>query len=96
MLATLLSTGGNITSIILWLPQAKQTWKYRHNKQALAGLSYQTIVIGILNTLFWGANGLATHNLGLAFGTVFFLPTTLLTLLLKYRADNQKQERYYE
>lgn len=79
---------GNVTSIILWFPQLKTTWHFRHDKNALSGLSYYMIIFGIFNTLFWGTNGILTKNWGLAFGTLFILPSTLATLFLKFQAQH--------
>lgn len=92
MWSLITAIGGNVTSIILWFPQVRTTWHFRHNKNALSGLSYYMIYFGIFNTLFWGMNGILTKNLGLAFGTLFILPSTLVTLVLKYRAEHGSKE----
>lgn len=84
MIENILVILANLTSIILWLPQAKTTWKYRREPEALKAISYGTLIMAGLNTTFWGVYGLIIQNYGLAFATILILPTTLFTLFLKF------------
>lgn len=85
----LLGVIANITSFSLWLPQAKSTWKYRNDKNALKGISIGTPIIACLNTLTWCIYGFITNNPLLSLGTVFILPLSLFTIILKLKAKDK-------
>jgi len=78
----------NITSFILWVPQAITTWKNRGNKEALQGVSYGTQILAILNTILWCIYGLMIQSYWLAMGTLTVLPLALWIIWLKYAGDN--------
>ena len=82
----LLGIFANITSLVLWLPQARTTWKNRNNAQALSGVSVGTQIITAMNTIFWCIYGLLIHDFWLPIGTVVILPLVLFTLTLKYKS----------
>lgn len=77
----------NATSFILWLPQARTTWKNRNNAEALQGISLGTQVIAALNTSAWCLYGLLIHDMWLPLGTLIVLPLALWTISLKMRAS---------
>lgn len=81
----------NLTSLILWIPQAKTTWKNRNNNEALKGISLTTQVFVICNTLLWCIYGLIINNFWLPLGTVIILPLALITIYLKLRKSNKKE-----
>jgi uncharacterized protein with PQ loop repeat len=76
----------NATSFILWLPQARTTWKNRNNPEALQGVSLGTQVIAALNTSAWCIYGLLIHDMWLPLGTLIVLPLALWTIILKLKA----------
>lgn len=78
----------NITSLVLWIPQAKITYQNRHNREALKVISYGTQTIASANTILWGVYGILIHSIWLAMGTIFILPLTLWTIWLKHKAEN--------
>lgn len=87
----LLGALANITSLILWIPQAKITWKNRDNKKALSGISYGTQIIVIANTLLWCAYGLSIKNFWLPLGTIIIFPLALMTIFTKYRIGKKTE-----
>ncbi|USI64630.1 hypothetical protein LMK05_07215 [Lactococcus petauri] len=78
----------NITSLVLWIPQARTTYANRKDKEALKGISYGTQIIASVNTIFWCVYGVMIHSVWLAMGTVIILPLALWTIWLKYSIDN--------
>ena len=78
----------NISSLILWLPQAKTTYANRKDREALKGISYGTQIIAAINTLLWCVYGFMMHSIWLSMGTLVILPLTLWTIWLKYSVEN--------
>ena len=76
----------NLTSLVLWIPQAKTTWKNRDVPQALIGISTGTQILTALNTSFWCIYGLLIHDFWLPMGTIVVLPLAVGTLILKHRS----------
>lgn len=91
-IATLLVILANLTSIFLWIPQARSTWAFRKNPDVLSGISYGTLILAASNTCLWGGYGLLIHNYGLAFATCLILPTTSFTLWLKINTRKNLQD----
>lgn len=81
--ADLVGLAGSFVSVVLWLPQARRTWRVRHDAAALAGLSAGTQWLLVLNASIWllyawlahahwvGVPGLVT--LPLALGTIWLV-----------------------
>lgn len=80
----------NVTSLVLWIPQARITYQNRHDRNALNGISYGTQVIASLNTILWCIYGLMIQSYWLAMGTVIILPLALWTIWLKHSVDTDK------
>lgn len=78
----------NISSLILWLPQAKTTYANRKDREALKGISYGTQIIAAINTLLWCIYGFMMHSIWLSMGTLVILPLALWTIWLKYSVEN--------
>lgn len=78
----------NITSLILWIPQARTTYANRQDKEALKGISYGTQIITSINTVFWCIYGIMIHSIWLAMGTIIILPLALWTIWLKHSTEN--------
>lgn len=43
----------NLTSLVLWIPQAMTTYANRRDREALKGISYGTQTMAALNTVLW-------------------------------------------
>nr|OTP46796.1 hypothetical protein A5881_003774 [Enterococcus termitis] len=91
MLVNTLGFLANLTSLILWIPQARVTLKNRGNIQRLRGISIGTQVIVIINTLMWCIYGLLLSNLWLAMGTIIILPLAVMTIILKMKLINKEK-----
>ncbi|MFD1902795.1 hypothetical protein [Enterococcus termitis] len=91
-LLLVLGITGNVTSIILWIPQAKQIWLNRHDPKALRIISIGTQKLVALNTLVWCSYGLLKHDFWLPIATIFILPCALLTIYWKKKAVNKERE----
>ena len=78
----------NVTSLILWIPQARTTYANRKDKKALKGISYGTQIIASINTIFWCIYGIMIQSIWLAMGTIIILPLALWTIWLKYSTEN--------
>lgn len=85
MIIMILGLFANATSFILWLPQARTTWKNRSNTEALQGISLGTQVIAGVNTSTWCIYGLLIHDMWLPLGTLIVLPLALWTIVLKLK-----------
>ena len=83
----------NVTSLILWIPQARTNYANRKDKEALKGISYGTQIIASINTVFWCIYGIMIHSIWLAMGTVIILPLALWTIWLKHSIEN---DPFYE
>lgn len=83
----------NLTSLILWIPQAMTTYANRRNREALKGISYGTQTMAALNTVLWCIYGFLICSIWLPMGTVVILPLALWTIWLKYSVDN---DPFYE
>lgn len=79
----------NLTSMILWIPQAATTWKNRKNPYVLQGINIWTQVITACNTIFWCMYGMINKDLWLMLGTIIILPLALMTIYLKLRASKE-------
>lgn len=78
----------NITSLILWIPQAMTTYANRRDREALKGISYGTQSMAALNTVLWCIYGFLICSVWLPMGTVVILPLALWTIWLKYSVEN--------
>lgn len=87
MIPTFLGLLANVTSFILWLPQARTTFKNRHNPEALKGISLGTQIIAAINTSAWCLYGLFIHDAWLPLGTLIVLPLALWAIVLKLKAN---------
>lgn len=83
----------NLTSLILWLPQAKITWNNRNNKQALSGISIWTQLIVSINTVMWCIYGVMIDNVWLPIGTIMILPLAVMTIVLKMRLNRNDSDQ---
>ncbi|GAB2022659.1 hypothetical protein RyT2_17330 [Pseudolactococcus yaeyamensis] len=77
----------NLTSLLLWTPQARTTWLNRSNAKALSGVSYGTQIIAAINTVLWCIYGIMINSYWLAMGTVIILPLAIWTFVLKKKVE---------
>lgn len=87
MIINILGAFANLTSLILWIPQARTTWENRHNLQALSGVSITTQIIVVINTVLWCIYGIMIDNFWLPLGTIIILPLASLTIFLKLKSN---------
>lgn len=86
MITNIIGALANLTSLLLWIPQAKTTWRNRSNKQALLGVSIGTQIIVVINTVLWCVYGLMISNVWLPLGTIIILPLASITIFLKLKS----------
>jgi len=91
MMINILGMVANITSSILWLPQAKRTWESRNDKEKLQGISFGTQILVIINTLLWSIYGLMIHSIWLAMGIILILPLAVFTIVTKIKSENKEK-----
>lgn len=91
MITNILGALANLTSLILWVPQAKTTWSNRYNLQALSGVSIGTQIIVVINTLLWCIYGVMITNIWLPLGTIIILPLAIMTILLKLQSNKNEE-----
>lgn len=83
----------NLTGIILWIPQGKKTWANRHNPKGLEGISIVTQKLVAINTILWCIRGLLLKDRWLSLGTLFILPTALLTIWILKKNESTRNKR---
>ncbi|WP_271495797.1 hypothetical protein [Enterococcus sp. 5H] len=93
MIINIIGALANLTSLILWLPQAKITWNNRNNKQALSGISIWTQLIVSINTVMWCVYGVMIDNVWLPIGTIMILPLAVMTIVLKMRLNRNDSDQ---
>lgn len=96
LLVLVLGITGNVTSIILWFPQAKNIWLNRHDAKALRIISIGTQKLAAANTLVWCFYGLLKRDSWLPIATVFVLPCALLTIYWKRKAEKKERRTIEE
>lgn len=92
LLVLVLGITGNVTSIILWFPQAKKIWLNRHDPKALKVISVGTQKLAATNTLVWCFYGLLKRDSWLPIATIFVLPCALLTIYWKRKSEKKERE----
>lgn len=85
LIVNVLGAAANLSSLILWIPQARTTWKNRNNLKALQGISIGTQLIVVVNTILWCIYGISIKNVWLPLGTIIILPLASLTIFLKIK-----------
>lgn len=91
MFENILGAVANLTSLILWLPQAKTTWKNQNNVSALNGVSIGTQIIVAINTILWCVYGIMIKNFWLPLGTLIILPLACFTILIKCKRKDENK-----
>ncbi|GGC94856.1 SemiSWEET family sugar transporter [Enterococcus wangshanyuanii] len=91
MITDIIGALANLTSLILWIPQAKTTWKNRNDPQALEGVSIGTQILVAINTILWCIYGVMIKNVWLPLGTIIILPLASLSIFLKKKSGKNKK-----
>lgn len=92
MIVNIIGAIANLTSLILWLPQARTTWRNKNNPRALKGISIGTQMIVAVNTILWCVYGILIKNVWLPLGTIIILPLACWTIYLKKKEVRKKHE----
>ena len=79
----------SVISFLLWLPQARQTWKNRSNAQALAGISLTTQALVVMNATLWGAYAVSTNAFWVGAPGIINAPLAVGTIVIAVRAGRR-------
>jgi len=77
-----------LTSLILWLPQVRTTWRHRNNPEEMASISVATQYILMASQFLWLFYGLLINSFWVWASIFVNLPSAILTLTLIYRAKH--------
>lgn len=75
-----------VISFIIWLPQARSTWRYRNDPAALAVASLGTQLLVLLNATVWWVYAIGTEAYWSGAPGAVNLPLALLSIALILRA----------
>jgi len=73
-------------SIVMWVPQARITWRNRHDAVRLAGVSETTQWFSMIGYLLWGVFGIMIGSFWVAAPSVVSFPLSLATIIVVRRA----------
>lgn len=78
-----------LTSISVFIPQALQTYRQRHDPQALRGVSLASQVVLIANAVMWMMYAWLTEAYFSGAPSLFYIPLALfiIVLLLRFRGS---------
>lgn len=79
-------------SFVMWLPQARATWKHRNSPKELAGISLGTQFLVVVNATVWGIYAFITGAYWSGAPGAVNLPLALLTIVLIFRAKKMSKE----
>ena len=79
-------------AVVMWIPQASNTWRMRHDRQALQGISIGTQVLLACNAIGWVLYGLATGALWVGAPSIINLPLAIITIIIVHRSRHPKPE----
>lgn len=89
MIAEILGFAGSLISFVLWLPQARATYRARHDAPILAALSAGTPALVVANATIWGMYALLTGAFWVGAPGIVNGPLAIWTLWLIWRARHQ-------
>lgn len=92
MVTLFLGAAANLLSLLVWIPQAKTTWKKRKEVEALSGISLGTQLISAITSITWCVYGLLIHDVWLPLGSIVVVPLAIWTIFTKYRAQKLYEE----
>ncbi|RNE66732.1 PQ-loop repeat-containing protein [Cryobacterium tepidiphilum] len=73
-------------SIVMWMPQARITWRNRNDAVRLAGVSETTQWLSMIGYLLWGVFGMLIGSFWVAAPSVVSFPLSLATIVVVRRA----------
>lgn len=73
-------------SIVMWVPQARITWRNRNDAVRLAGVSEATQWCSMIGYLLWGVFGMLIGSFWVAAPSVVSFPLSLATIVVVRRA----------
>lgn len=73
-------------SICMWVPQARITWRNRHDAVRLAGVSETTQWLSMIGYLLWGVFGLLIGSFWVAAPSIVSFPLSLATIIVVRRS----------
>lgn len=73
-------------SFVMWLPQARSTWRHRNSPTELAGISMGTQLLVLVNATVWGIYAVITGAYWSGAPGLVNLPLALLNIYLITRA----------
>lgn len=69
-------------SILMWLPQARTTWKNRNDPVRLTGISEGTQWLLVACYVLWGAYGVVIQSLWVTAPSVLAVPLAIITIAI--------------
>jgi uncharacterized protein with PQ loop repeat len=75
-----------VFSIVMWVPQARITWRNRNDAVRLAGVSEATQWCSMIGYLLWGVFGMLIGSFWVAAPSVVSFPLSLATIVVVRRA----------
>lgn len=93
MLEHLIGSAASVIAFALFLPQARATWRNRHNATALRAVSLGTQWLVVTNALLWFAYGAVTQAFWIAAPGFVNLPLAMMSIALISRARRKNSRR---
>lgn len=72
-------------SIVMWVPQARITWRNRNHPIRLAGVSETTQWLSMIGYLLWGVFGILIGSVWVAAPSVVSFPLSIATIVIVRR-----------
>lgn len=72
-------------SIVMWVPQARITWRNRNNPIRLAGVSETTQWLSMIGYLLWGVFGILIGSVWVAAPSFVSFPLSIATIVIVRR-----------
>lgn len=69
-------------SLLMWLPQARTTWKNRNDPVRLTGISEGTQWLLVACYVLWGAYGVVIQSLWVTAPSVLAVPLAIVTIVI--------------
>lgn len=82
----LLGGSAALIATLMWLPQARQTWRSRHDSSYLRGVSVGTLLLALLNAVLWAVYAFVAGAVWAGVPSYINMPVIAWTLYLVYRA----------
>lgn len=93
MILNLIGFTAATISFIMWLPQARITWKHRNSPKELQGISKGTHCFVLVNATLWGIYAVMSESYWAGAPGLVNFPLSLITLILIHRAGKVSPAR---